>query len=69
MACAPGNRTAAGKEFDCVEFMREARKRIDAATAGMTEGSTPLMALDGNVADVAAFVGETRRDVRESLFG
>ena len=25
------------KNFDCVKFMREARGRIDAATAGMTD--------------------------------
>ena len=31
------NRAATEKSFDCVKFMREARARIDAATAGMTD--------------------------------
>ena len=30
-------KAAAAKSFDCVKFMREARARIDAATAGMTD--------------------------------
>ena len=31
------NRAATEKSFDCVKFMREARGRIDAATAGMSD--------------------------------
>ena len=31
------NRAATEKSFDCVKFMREARARIDAATAGMSD--------------------------------
>ena len=30
-------RATAEKKFDCVQFMREARGRIDAVTAGMTD--------------------------------
>ena len=34
---ASGNKDATEKEFDCVQFMRDARARIDAETAGMTD--------------------------------